>query len=189
MCNLHYSIYDIVVGCQLLHQLVLSKVLLGMDEYSTMTFCPFPFNFILSLSKDIEAFIFLPQGRPTNAGKELDPSLQSIILKSTLVNIPFIVVLTFFQTAIGLIRPWLASFRYILDLYNQGLPNCSHVSRVIIFTYDPKSSTTCQTWYPSISRSTSGSASLLSFWFRLQILFVYFSVFLLCFILYNKSTN
>ena len=70
-----------------------------------ITFCPFPFNFILFLSKDIEAFIFLPKGRPTNAGKELNPSFGSIISKSTLVDIPFIVVWTFFQTPIGSIRP------------------------------------------------------------------------------------
>ena len=54
----------------------------------TMNFCPFHFSFILSLSKDIDAFIFLPQGQPTNAGKELDPSLGLIISKSTLVDIP-----------------------------------------------------------------------------------------------------
>ena len=155
----------------------------------TINFCPFPFSFILSLSKDIDAFIFLPQGQPTNAGKELDPSLGSIISKSTLVDIPFIVISTFLQTLIGSIRPWSANFRYIPKSYSRGLPNCSQVSRVIIFTYDPNSSTTCQTWYPSISRSTSGSASLLSFWFRLQIFFVYFSVLLLCFILYNNSMN
>ena len=129
----------------------------------TMNFYPFPFSFILSLSKDIEAFIFLPQGRPTNTRKELDPSLGSIISKSTLVNIPFIVVSTFLQTPIGSITPWSANFRYILDSYSRGLPNCSQVSRVIIFTCDLKSSTTCRTWYPSISKSTSGSASLLSF--------------------------
>ena len=42
----------------------------------TMNFCPFPFSFILSLSKDINTFIFLPQVRPTKAGKELDPRLR-----------------------------------------------------------------------------------------------------------------
>ena len=76
-----------------------------------ITFCPFPFNFIIYLSKDIEAFIFLPQGQPINAGKELDPSLGSMISKLTLVDIPFIIVLTFFQTPIGSIRPWSTSFR------------------------------------------------------------------------------
>ena len=154
-----------------------------------MNFCPFPFNFILYLSKHIEAFIFLPQVRPTNDGKELDPSLGSIFSKSTLVDIAFIVVSTFFQTPIGSIRPWFASFRYMPDSYNRGLPNCSHVSQVIIFTCDLKSSTTCRTWYPSIFGSTSASASLLSFWFKLQIFFVCSSVFLLCFILYSKSMN
>ena len=154
-----------------------------------MTFCPFLFNFILSLSRDIDAFIFSPQGRPTNAGKELDHSLGSMISKPTLVDIPLIVVYTFFQTPIGSIRPWLASFGYMPDSYNRGLPNCYHVSQVIIFTCDPKSSTTCRTWYPSIFKSTSGSASLLSFWFKLQIFFVCFSVFLLCFILYSKLMN
>ena len=129
----------------------------------TMTFCPFPFNFILSLSKDIKSFIFRPQGWATNAWKELDPSLGSIISKSTLVNIPYMVMSTSLQTPIGSNRPWSTSFRYILDSYSQGLPNCSQVSRVIMFTCDPKSSTTCQAWYPSISRSTSGLASLLSF--------------------------
>ena len=133
----------------------------------TMIFFPFPFSLILSLSKDIDAFIFLPQGWPTNAGKELDPSLGSIISKSTLVDIPFIVVSTFLQTTIGSIRPWSANLRYIPDSYSQGLPNRSQVSRVIMFTCEPKSSTTCWTWYPSISRLTRGSASLLSFWFRL----------------------
>ena len=92
-----------------------------------MTFCPFPFSFILSLSKDIDAFIFLPQGRPTNAEKELDPSLGSIISKWTLVDIPFIVVSTFFQTPLGSFRPSLTSFRYIPDSYSQGLPNSSQV--------------------------------------------------------------
>ena len=61
----------------------------------TITFCPFSFNFILYLSKDIYDFIFIPHGRPTKAGKELDPSLGSMISKSTLVDIPFIVVSTF----------------------------------------------------------------------------------------------
>ena len=61
----------------------------------TMTFCPFPFSFIISLSKDIDSFIYLPQGQPTKAGKELDPSLGSMISKSTLVDIPFIIVSTF----------------------------------------------------------------------------------------------
>ena len=84
----------------------------------TMTFYPFPFSFILSFSKCIDAFIFLPQGRPTKAGKELDPSLGSIISKSTLVDIPFIVVSTFLQTPIGLIRPWSANLRYIHDSYS-----------------------------------------------------------------------
>ena len=122
----------------------------------------------------IEAFIFLPQGQPTNARKELDPSLGSIILKLTFVDIPLIMVSTFFQTPIGSIRPWLDSFRYISDSYSWGLPSCSQVSWVMMFTCDSKSSTTCRTWYPSISKLTSGSASLLSFWFRLQIsLFVF----------------
>ena len=84
----------------------------------TMTFCPFPFSFILSLSKDIDAFIFLPQGRPTKAGKELDPSVGSIISKLTLVDIPFIVVSTFLQTPMGSIRPWLNNLRYIPDSYS-----------------------------------------------------------------------
>ena len=66
-----------------------------------MTFCSFPFNLILSLSRDIDAFIFLPQGRPTNVGKELDPYLGLIISKSTFIDIPLIVVSTFFQTPIG----------------------------------------------------------------------------------------
>ena len=125
----------------------------------TMNFCPFPFSFILSLSKDIDAFIFLPQGRPTNIGKELDPSLRSLISKLTLVDIPFIVISTFLQNLIGSIKPWLANLRYIPDSYSRGIPNCSQVSQVIIFTCDSKSSTTCRTCYPSISRS----ASLLSF--------------------------
>ena len=112
-----------------------------------------------------------------------------MISKSTLVDILLIVVSTFFQTPIGSIRPWSASFSYMPDSYYRGLPNCSHVSRVIIFTCDPKSSTTCRTWYPSISKSASGSASILSFWFKLQIFFVCFSVSLLCFILYSKSMN
>ena len=142
----------------------------------------------ISLSKDIEAFIFLPQCWPTNAGKELDPSSGSVIWKSTLVYIPLIVVSTFFQTPIGSIRPWLAIFRYIPDSYSRGLPICSQVSWVMMFTCDPKSSTTCRTWYPSISRSKSGLASLLSFLFKLQIFFVCFSM-LLCFISYNKSMN
>ena len=85
---------------------------------STMTFYPFPFSFILSLSMDIDVFIFLPQGRPARVGKQLDPSLGSIISKSTLVDIPFIVVSTFFQTPIGSIRPWSASFRYTPNSYN-----------------------------------------------------------------------
>ena len=119
----------------------------------------------------------------------MDPSLGWIISKSNLVDIPLMVVLTFLQTSIGSIRPWSANFSYIPDSYSRVLPNCSQVSRVIMFTCDPKSSTTCQTWYPSISRSTSGSASLLSLWFRLQIFFVCFYVLLLCFILYNKSMN
>ena len=109
----------------------------------TITFCPFPFSFILSLSKDIDAFIFLPHGRPTKAGKELYPSLGSKISKSTLVEIHFIVVLTFLQNLIGLIKPWSANLRYIPDSYSRGLPNCSQVSRVIIFNCEPKSSTTC----------------------------------------------
>ena len=150
----------------------------------TMTFCPFPFNLILPLSRDIDAFIFRHQGQPTNVGKELDPSLGLIISKSTLVDIPFIVVSTFFQTPIGSIRPWSTSFRYMPDSCSQCLPICSQVSWFMMFTCDPKSRTTCRTWYPSISRSTNGSASLLSFWLRLQILFVFFSV-LLCFILCN----
>ena len=83
-----------------------------------MTFCPFPFSFILSLSKDIDAFIFLPQGRPTKLGKDLDPSLGSIILKSTLVDIAFIFVSTFHHTLVGSIRPWSANFRYIPDSYS-----------------------------------------------------------------------
>ena len=94
----------------------------------TMNFYPFPFNFILSLSKDIDALIFLPQGQPTKAGKELDPCLGSIISKSTLVSIPFIVVSTFLQTSIGLIRPWASNLGYIPDSYSQGLPNCSQMS-------------------------------------------------------------
>ena len=155
----------------------------------TMTFCPFPFSFILSLSRDIDAFIFLPNGQPTKVGKELDPYLGSIISKSTLVDIPFIVVSTFLQTPMGSISPWSDNLRYMPDSYSRGLPNCSHVSRVIIFTCEPNSSTTCRTWYPLIYRSTSGSTSLLSFWFRLHMFLVYFSVLLLCFILYNKSMN
>ena len=153
-----------------------------------MTFFPFPFNLILSLSRDIDALIFLPQGRPTNVGKELDPSLGSMISKSTLVEIPFIVMSMFFQTLIGSIRPWSASFRYIPNSYTWGLPNCSHVCQVIKFACDPKSSTTCRTWYPSISRSTSGSESPLSFLFKLQMFFVCFSE-LLHFISYSKSMN
>ena len=108
----------------------------------TMTFCPFPFSFILSLSNHIEAFIFLLQVRPTNDGKELDPSLGSIISKSTLVDIPFIVMSTSLQTPIGSIRPWSSNLRYIPDSYSRGLPNYSQVSQVIIFTCEPKSSTT-----------------------------------------------
>ena len=100
----------------------------------TMTFYPFPFSFILSLSMDIDAFIFLPQGRPTRAEKELDPSLGLIISKSTLVNIPFIFVSTFLQTPMGSMGAWSANLRYMPDLFSSGLPNCSHVSRVIIFT-------------------------------------------------------
>ena len=65
-----------------------------MDRY--YEFFPFPFSFILSLSKDINAFIFVPQGQPTNAGKELDPSLGSMISKLILVDIPLIIVSTFF---------------------------------------------------------------------------------------------
>ena len=83
-----------------------------------ITFCPFTFNFILSLSKDIKAFIFLPQGQPTNVGKELDPSSGSIISKPTLVDIPFIVVSMFLHTPIGSIMPWMANFRYIPDSYS-----------------------------------------------------------------------
>ena len=132
-----------------------------------MTFCPFHFNLILSLSMDINAFIFLLQSRPTNTRKELDPSLGLMISKSTLVEIRFIVASTFFHTPIGSIRTWLASFRYNPNSYSRGLPICSQVSRVMMFTCDPKSSTTCWTWYPSISKSTSGSASLLYFCFKL----------------------
>ena len=94
----------------------------------TMTFYPFHFSFILSLSRDIYALIFIPQGRPTRVGKELDPSLGSIISKLTLVDIPFNVVSTFLQTPMGSIRPWLANFKYILDSYIRGLPNYSQVS-------------------------------------------------------------
>ena len=136
----------------------------------------------------MDAFIFLPQGQPTSRGKEIDPSFGSMISKSTLVEIPFIVVSTFFQTPIGSIRPWSASFRYMPDSHSRGLPICSQVSRVMMFTCEPKSSTTCQTWYRSISRSTSGSASPLSFLFKLQMFFVYFSEWV-HFISYNKSMN
>ena len=110
-----------------------------------MNFCPFPFNFTLSLSRDIDAFIFLPHGQPTKAGKELDPSLGSIISKLTLVDIPFIVVSTFLQTPMGSISPWLANLRYMLDSFSRGLPKYSHVSHVIIFTCELKSRMTCQT--------------------------------------------
>ena len=70
-----------------------------------ITFRPFPFNFIISLSKDIDAFIFLPHGQPTKAGKELDPSLGFIILKSSFVDMPCIVVSTFLQIPMGSIGP------------------------------------------------------------------------------------
>ena len=99
-----------------------------------MTFCLFPFNFILSLSRDINAFIFLPQGRPTNAGKELDPSLGLMISKSTFVVIPFMVVSTFLHTPIGSMSPCSTSFRYMPDSLSRDLPNCYHVSLVIMFT-------------------------------------------------------
>ena len=123
----------------------------------------FPFSFILSLSHEIYAFIFWPHGHPTKARKERHPSLGSIISKSTFVEMPFIVVSTFLQTPMGSINPWLSSFKYIPDSFSQGLPSYSHVSLIMIFSWDPKSRTTCRTWYPSISRSTSGSTSFLSF--------------------------
>ena len=72
----------------------------------TITFCPFPFSFILSLSKYIDAFIFIPHGGPTKARKEPDPSLGSMISKLNLVDIPFIFVSTFLQTPMGSISPW-----------------------------------------------------------------------------------
>ena len=122
----------------------------------TITLFPFHFIFILSLSNDIDAFIFHPHGHPTKAGKELDPSLGSMISKSTFVEMPFIVVLTFLQTPMGSISPWSDNFKHIPDSFSQGLPSCSHVSRVIMFTWDPKSRMNYRTWYPSISRSTSG---------------------------------
>ena len=84
----------------------------------TMIFCPFPFNFILSFSRYIDTFIVLPHGRPTNVGKEMDPSLGSIISKSTLVNIPFIVVSTFLQTPMGSISPWSPNLSYMPDSYS-----------------------------------------------------------------------
>ena len=129
-----------------------------------MTFCPFPFNLIRSLSRDMDAFIFLPQGRPTNTGKELDPSFGSMISKSTLVEIPFLVVSIFLQIPMGSIRPWLANFKYMLDSYNRGRPICSQVSRVMMLTCEPKSSTTCRMWYPSIYRSTNGFSLFLYFY-------------------------
>ena len=111
----------------------------------TIIFYPFHFSFILSLSNEIDAFIFLPHGHPTMAGKELDPSLVSMISKSTFFEIPFIVVSTFLQTPMGSISPWSSNFKYMLDSFSQGLPNYSHVSLIMIFTWDPKSRTTCQT--------------------------------------------
>ena len=83
-----------------------------------MNFYPFSFSFILSLSRDIDVFIFLPHGRPTKAGKELDPSLGSMISMSTLVNIPFIVISTFLQTPMGSISPWSANLRYMPESYS-----------------------------------------------------------------------
>ena len=68
-------------------------------------FCPFPLIFSLSLSSEIDAFIFHPHGLPSNAGKELDPLLGLSISKSTFVVMPFIVVLMFLHTPIGSISP------------------------------------------------------------------------------------
>ena len=64
----------------------------------------------------------------------------------------------------------------------------SNVSWVMMFTCDPKLSTTCSTWYPSISRLTSGSTSPFFYLFKLQIFFVCFLM-LLWFISYRKSMN
>ena len=154
----------------------------------TINLCSFPFSFILSLYNEIDAFIFHPHGCRTKHGKELHPSLGLMILKSTFVEMPFIVVSTFLQTPMGSISPWSANWRYMPNSYSRGLPSCSHVSRVIIFTCEPKSSTTCRTWYPLISRSTSGSTSLLSFWFRLHIFLVFFLYYYHA-SYYNKSMN
>ena len=76
-----------------------------------MNFFPFPLSLILSLSSDMDAFIFLPRGRPTKAGKELDPSLGLMISKSTVIEITLMVLSTFYHTLIGLISPWLDNFR------------------------------------------------------------------------------
>ena len=129
----------------------------------TITFFLFPLKSIRYLLNEIKAFIFRPHGWPTKARTELDPSSRSMISRSNFVVIPYMFMLIFFHTPIGSISSWSANFRYIPNSLSLSLPICSHVFHVIIFTWDSKSRTTCWTWYPFISRSTSGSTSLLSF--------------------------